>query len=91
MPSLLQPVIETNISKAIAMPQFSQKEVRVLLIIGIVALILGLAMAWIGSHCLAKEIGAPEYLESLHNSGITLSCLALLWTVLAGYRKTQRS
>ncbi|MFU8779650.1 MAG: hypothetical protein ACNA71_01335 [Kiritimatiellia bacterium] len=71
------------------MPRFSKKEVQVLLIIGIAALFLGLAMAGIGTYYLGKEVGVPEYLISLRNSGITLSCLAILWTALAAFRKTQ--
>jgi hypothetical protein len=72
------------------MPQFSAKEVKVLLIIGISALTLGLLMAAIGAHYLSKEIGVPEYLVSLRNSGITLACLAMLWTALAAFRKSQQ-
>ena len=71
------------------MPPFSQKEVRVLMMIGILALILGIAMTWTGKHCLASDIGVPEYLVALRNSGITLSILAVLWTTLASYRKIQ--
>jgi len=73
------------------MPQFSNKEVKILLIIGVSVIALGLIMAAIGAHFLAREIGVPEYLVSLRNSGVTVTCLALLWTSLAAFRKTQLS
>ena len=71
------------------MPQFSHKEVTILLIIGIAAFAAGLLMWSIGAHYLAKEVGVPEYLISLRNSGVTITCLAVLWTALAAFRKTQ--
>ncbi len=71
------------------MPQFSKKEVKILLAIGIVALAFGLTMTAIGGHFLSKEVGVPEYLISLRNSGITLSALAILWTALAAFRNSQ--
>ncbi len=71
------------------MPQFSHKEVKILLIIGVAAIVLGIAMMAIGAHFLSKEIGVPEYLISLRNSGVTITCLAIVWTALAAFRKTQ--
>ncbi len=71
------------------MPQFSKKETNVLLVIGVVAIVVGLAMRWIGAHFLATEVGIPEYLTALRNSGVTITCLAILWTVLAAFRKSQ--
>jgi len=71
------------------MPNFSRTELRILLITGSSVFAAGLAMAWIGSHYLAKDLGVPEYLISLRNGGITLCCLALLWMALAGFRTSQ--
>ena len=71
------------------MPQFSHKEVKILLIIGISATVLGVVMTSIGAHFLAQEVGVPEYLISLRNSGVTITVLAILWTALAAFRKSQ--
>lgn len=71
------------------MPQFTRKEIHILLIIGIIAFVLGITMMFTGSHMLKQEVGAPEYVKSLRNSGVMLSVLALLWTGLAGFRKSQ--
>lgn len=71
------------------MPQFSQKEIRVCLVIGIAAFITGIIMYGTGQHYLAKEVGVPEYLVSLRNAGVTVAAVALLWTALAGFRKSQ--
>lgn len=71
------------------MPQFSHKEIKVLLIIGIAAMILGIAMMAIGAYYLSEDVGVPEYLTTLRNSGVTITCLAILWTALAAFRKSQ--
>jgi hypothetical protein len=72
-----------------AMPQFTRKEIRILLIIGLTVLAVGVIMMLSGAYMLKNSIGAPEYVTSLRNSGVTLSILALLWTGLAGFRKSQ--
>ena len=69
------------------MPSFSKKEIRNLLVIGVVALVLGLLMVGIGQRGLSREFGVPEYMTVLRNSGVTLATLSLLWLALALYRK----
>lgn len=69
------------------MSPFTPKEIDRALCIGIAGFVLGTIMTIIGSICLAKEIGTPEYIISLRNTGWTLIALSLLWTSLAAFRK----
>jgi len=69
------------------MAPFTPKEISRAIFIGIAALLLGIVMTSTGAICLARNVGVPEYITSLRNTGWTLIALSALWISLAMFRK----
>ncbi len=69
------------------MPVFTKRELDIALAIGVTAGMLAFLMASIGTACLHREIGTPEYIVSLRNTGWLLIVMSILWTALAAWRR----
>lgn len=70
------------------MSPFTPKEILRALCIGIGGLLLGIIMTATGAICLGNEVGTPEYITCLRNTGWTIIALSVLWTALAAFRKS---
>lgn len=70
---------------------FSSRSFLITFCIGAAALTIGILMALTGAICLKSEIGTPEYIISLRNTGLTVSILSVLWLALAIWKESEKS
>ena len=69
------------------MPSFTNRELTIAQLAGTAVLGVGLVMGISGAICLKQEVGLPEYIRGLKDTGWTLALLSGIWTGLATWRR----